>query len=282
MTINLPHHTSFTTTRPAQPRAVGEGALTVTSQPNGRTQIAQLRQAGSTKLVFPQNHSPTLEGIIVNTAGGITGGDRFTLTATAKRDTRLTLTTQAAERAYRAQTGEVGQVTTRLTVKAGAQLNWLPQELILFDHCALQRSLAIDLEVDARLLMVEPIVFGRTAMAEKLHHIRFHDRIRITRNGSPLYLDGMDIVGDAAAHMARPAIANAAKAMASLVWIDPAAASKRDALRKMLPPTAGASLIAPDVLVIRHLASDGFELRRALIPVLDDLTNNSLPISWRL
>ncbi|EBA12151.1 urease accessory protein UreD [Roseobacter sp. CCS2] len=241
-----------------------------------------LRQAGSTKLVFPQSYGPALEGIIVNTAGGITGGDAFTLDVTAKTDTRLTLTTQAAERAYRAQIGEVSRVTTHLTVETGARLNWLPQELILFDRCALRRRLSIDVAIGAQLLMVEPIAFGRAAMSENLHHIQFRDRIRVMRDSKPLYLDGMDITGDAAAHMARAATANGAGAMASLVFIAPDAASQLGTLRKMLPSTAGASLIAEDVLVMRHLAADGFELRRTLIPILDHLTNNSLPISWRL
>ncbi|MEJ8562913.1 urease accessory protein UreD [Yoonia sp. GPGPB17] len=212
----------------------------------------------------------------------MTGGDRYTLQASAHGGTSLTLTTQAAERAYRAQAGEVGHVSTRLSVASGARLHWLPQELILFENCALKRQLEVTLADAAEFLMVEPVVFGRTAMAETLHDIRFNDRIKIMRNGCPLYLDGMDLVGNAAAHIARAGIANGANAMASLVWVSHSAASELNILRKMLPPTAGASLIAEDVLVIRHLASDSFALRRDLIPVLDHLTNNSLPISWRL
>ncbi len=280
--INLPHHSSFVGASPAQPRAVGEGSLTAVRAPSGQTCLQRLRQAGSTKLVFPRTNSAHLEAIVVNTAGGITGGDTFALEATAQSGASLTLTTQAAERAYRAQTGETGEVGTRLRVEADACINWLPQELILFDHCALRRRLEIDLQDSARLLMVEPVVFGRTAMAEELRQVRFQDRIIIRRNDRPLYLDGMDIRGDAAAHLARPAIANGAAAMASLVLVGADAASQLGHLRRMLPQAAGASLIAQDVLVVRHLAADGFELRRDLVPVLDHLTDNSLPISWRL
>ena len=280
--INLSLPSDFASTRPAQPRAVGEGRLSVACAKSGKTQVKDLRQAGSTKLVFPQSHTPAIEAILVNTAGGITGGDRFSLHATAQNGTSLTLTTQAAERAYRAQTGEVGRVTTKLVVEDNACLHWLPQELILFDQCALHRTLDIHLQDGARFLMVEPIVFGRTAMKEELNNIRFQDRIRITRNHRPLYLDGMDMLGDAAAHMARSAIGNGANAMASLVSVAEDAPSQLATLRKMLPPSAGASLIAKDVLVLRHLASDSYVLRRDLIPILHHLTNNSLPISWRL
>ncbi|WP_353647105.1 urease accessory protein UreD [Loktanella sp. 5RATIMAR09] len=248
----------------------------------GRTGLVHLRHAGSSKLVFPRNFNNALEAILVNTAGGITGGDQYTLDAAVRTGGTLTMTTQAAERAYRAQVGEVGCVDSKLTVGADATLNWLPQELILFDHCALRRSLHIDLQGNANLLMVEPIVLGRAAMKETLRQIYFQDRIRVNRDGAPIYIDGMDFSGDAAAHVARRAIADGARAMASLVLVRPDAAAQLDTLRAMLPPTAGASLLADDVLVIRQLAEDSFALRRDLMPILGHLTNNSLPISWRL
>jgi len=103
---------------------------------------------------------------LVNTAGGITGGDTFDLEIDVRDGAKLTLTTQAAERAYRAQNGEIGRVTTRLSVQNDSSMHWLPQELILFDRCALQRRLEVALAPKARLLMVEPVVFGRAAMPE--------------------------------------------------------------------------------------------------------------------
>lgn len=219
---------------------------------------------------------------MVNTAGGITGGDRVSLDIDVLPGATLTITTQAAERAYRAQVGEVGHVRTALTVKQSASLNWLPQELILFDRCALRRRLDIQLAATARLLMVEPVVFGRAAMPEVLRDVMFQDRIRITRNGRPLYIDGMKLEGDATAHLARATIADGAGAMASVVMVAPDAARRLGPVRTMLPCTAGASMLADDVLVIRHLAPDSFELRRTLIPVLELLSDHPLPTSWRL
>ena len=219
---------------------------------------------------------------MVNTAGGITGGDRFTLDVSVEQGARLSITTQAAERAYRAQSGEVGSVTTDIVVQDGGSLNWLPQELILFDRCALRRRLNIELAPKARLLMVEPIVFGRAAMPEVLNDVMFQDRIRITREGRPVYVDGMDLNGDASKHLARPGIANGAGAMASLVMVGPDAKSQLKTVRSLLPQTAGASMLADDILVMRQLATDSFELRRSLIPILNHLTHNTLPLSWRL
>lgn len=246
------------------------------------TRLRDLRQSGSLKLVFPQTYTPDAEAILVNTAGGITGGDQFSLDIKVQTGAALTITTQAAERAYRAQSGETGRVSTDVSVQDGASLNWLPQELILFDRCALRRRLSIDLAPRARLLMVEPVVFGRAAMPEVLRDVMFQDRIRITCARRPLYIDGMDLHGDAAAHLARPAIANGAGAMASVVMVGPDAQSHLRTVRALLPQTAGASMLAEDVLVIRQLATDSFELRRNLIPVLNQLTQNTLPTSWRL
>jgi len=281
-TINASHHIGFDDVRPAQPRAMGSASLRIAADSDGTSRLQKLRHAGSSKLVFPRSHGQAIEVIAVNTAGGITGGDTFTLDAAVGAHGMLTLTTQAAERAYRAQRGETGEVTTRLAVENGASLNWLPQELILFDRCALKRRLDVTLGRDARFLMVEPIVFGRTAMGEKLSSIHFQDRIRITREGRAVYHDGVDMIGNAASRLANRAIAHGAGAMASLVLIRPDAAAQLKKIRNMLPPMAGASLIAEDVMVLRHLAMDGYSLRRDLMSVLNHLTDNSLPISWRL
>lgn len=244
--------------------------------------MKNLRQSGSTKLVFPRTPTPDVEVVMVNTAGGITGGDQFGLNVAVEPGATLTLTTQAAERAYRAQRDEVGTLTTELDVQAGGRLNWLPQELILFERCNLRRKLTVSLQADAQLLLVEPIVFGRTAMGEALHDARFQDRISITRAGEPLYLDGMNLGGDVASLLQRPATAAGATAMASVVMVAPDVAAHFPVVQSALPATAGASLLADDLLVIRLLAADSLELRRVLIPVLERLNNNPLPMSWRL
>ena len=219
---------------------------------------------------------------MVNTAGGITGGDRFEIAAEVVSGTALTLTTQTAERAYRAQPGETGQLSSALRVGPKARLQWLPQETILFDGSSLDRRLDVDLAVDAQLLLVEPLIFGRTEMGEALTQAWFRDHIDIRRDGKPLFLDRTEMTGDIAAHLARPHITNGALAMALIVLVAPEAGTRLDALRCMLPETAGAGLIGPDVLVTRLLAADGFDLRQTLVPVLRFLSNEELPKCWML
>lgn len=230
------------------------------------------------KALFPRS-SGALEAIVINTAGGLTGGDKVALAAEAESGASLSITTQAAERAYRAASG-FATADSVLTAQSGAQINWLPQELILFEGAALRRSLRIELATDARLLMVEPVVFGRAAMGEVLRDVSFHDRIEIYRNGLPLYMDALRLDGDLVAQMAR--LAKGAGAMASLVFVAPQAETHLSAVRAMLPETGGASLLHPDLLALRLVAEDGFELRGALLPILDRLSGDTLPTSWRL
>ena len=192
----------------------GRRRFFVRADQQGVTRVVDLRQSGSLRLVFPQTLHNNVEAIIVNTAGGIAGGNQFRVEARVGLGAAFMFTTLAVERAYRAQIGEVGSVTTALAVGRGARMNWLPQEMILFDRCAMRRRLNIALETDARLLMVEPIVLGRAAMLEQLHNVTFQDWITISRKERPIYLDGMGLHGDAITHLGRTAIADGAGAMA--------------------------------------------------------------------
>ncbi len=219
---------------------------------------------------------------MINTAGGITGGDRFSIAVEAGDASRLTLTTQAAERVYRAQPGQIARMDSRLNVGSGARLNWMPQETILYNNCAFQRRSTADLAADAELLIVEPLVFGRVAMGETLDSAQFMDRIDIRRSGRRLYYDAVKLDGDITAKLARPAVANGAQSMANLIFTAPDAERHLTFIRDALPATGGVSLIGDDLLVMRLLAEDSFVLRKSLLPILERLTDDGLPLCWRL
>ncbi|MGR3593453.1 MAG: urease accessory protein UreD [Limimaricola soesokkakensis] len=259
----------------APPRA--KGALRIEAGAGG---LSLLRQEGALRALFPRK--PHVEAVILNTSGGATGGDRLEIEARATPGGHLRLTTQAAERAYRSSGGPAARIRNRLAAETGARLDWLPQETILYRGCDLDRALTLDLAPGARALLVEPVIFGRALMGEVLDEARFRDRIEIRRDGAPLYLDAMRLEGNVAAHLARPAVANGAGAMASVILAAAEAEAHLAPIRALLPVTAGATLIAPDLLVLRLLAEDGFVLRQTLLPVLDLLTGGTLPASWRL
>jgi len=250
---------------------------------DGQTRLCNLRQSGSLKVLFPRNAGgDQCLAVLVNTAGGITGGDRFTLTAEAGAGSTLAFTTQAAERAYRATADQTGQVRSSLKVQAGARLNWLPQETILFDGSALNRRLDIHLDIDATALIVEPLVFGRTAMGETVQQAHLTDRIEITQGGSPLVLDQIRMDGDIAAQLTHPTITAGGIAMANLLFIDPSAEARLPHIRAMLPATGAASLRSRDVLALRLVAEDSHAMRKTLVPILTALSGTEIPRPWMI
>ena len=248
----------------------------------GRSALDTLYQAGASRILLPRMTGQSLTAVTLNTAGGITGGDSFQLTARAGRDSHLTLTTQAAERLYRSQPGEVAAVSNTVEVGHGARLNWLPQETILFDGCALRRSLTADLAADTRLLLVEPVIFGRTAMGETVHRGLFLDRIHVRRAGKLIFADAVRLEGRIARHLDQPAIAPGARAMATLLYVGEDAERFLAPLRQAMPGIGGASLIREDVLFARLLTPDSYLLRRSLMPVLETLLQSDLPRTWTL
>lgn len=257
------------------PRA--KGALRVTLGAAGRLQ--DFRAEGSLRALFPRR-AGTVEAVMINTAGGITGGDRFAVTAHAGGG-HLTLTTQSAERIYRAATGR-GQVSTELSIADGAALSWLPQEVILFDGGALKRRLRVEMAEGAHLLAVESVILGRAAMGERVCQGQLHDEIIINRAGRALFRDALRLEGDMHAHFARRAVGQGAAGFATVICAAPQVEGKLDAIRAILPKTAAASSPQKDLLLIRMLAADGFALRRALLPVLRALSPHDLPRSWSL
>ena len=263
-------------------RARGILNISAVSAVGDQSRLKNLRQQGSYRAIFPRPIQGTVEAVIINTAGGVTGGDDFSTTITANPQAKISVTTQAAERIYRAPDATAGSMQTRLHAKLGAQLYWLPQETILFEGSRLRRRLDVEVAQGAKFLMVEPLVFGREASGEILQSCSLDDSVCITCEGSPIYVDRIKLNGDIASTLKRPAIANGARSMASVVLVDPMAKALLDGVRALLPSSGGASLLADNILVIRLLCSDSFTLRTALLPILIHLTHNAVPKNWRL
>ncbi|MFN3664217.1 urease accessory protein UreD [Yoonia sp.] len=258
-----------------------QGALHLSAKRRGADSvIADLRQQGALKALFPRSHGAALDAVFLNTAGGLTGGDRMALDIVAQAGAHVVLSSQAAERGYAALDDQIAHVDVTLQVADGGRIDWLPQETILFDCAALNRRMNVDLAGSGQCLIVEPVIFGRVAMGEVVHQLHLTDQWRIRRDGALIFADALRLIGDADALLARPAIAGGAGAMATLLLASPSAAGLAGSLD--LPETAGATLLADDLLLIRLLAADGFTLRRDLIPLIEALSAAPIPRVWRL
>ena len=267
---------------PALQRA--RGLLNISTQKayQTNTRLKNLRQEGSYRASFPRHSKGNIETVIINTAGGVTSGDKFTATITAHESSQISITTQAAERIYRARDTLVGEIQTSLCLQKNAQLYWLPQETILFDGARLKRRLDVDLHSSAKFLMVEPLVFGREASGEKLLSGMLDDRVSISSNGQPIYIDRIKLKDNITDQLMRPAFANNSHAVVSIVLVKPNAKLLLEPVRALLPQKAGASLLNDNILVVRMLAQDSHEMRTATFPILNLITHNTVPKNWRL
>lgn len=266
-------------------RARGSARLDVRAGGDG-TRLERLFQEGSAKVRFTASPLPKapLDAVLINTAGGMTGGDRFDWAVDVGRDARCTVITQACEKVYRTDQ-DPAVVAVRLQVRGDACLDWLPQETIVFDGARLNRTLDVDLEAGARLLAVEAVVLGRRAMGETVRQLDLTDRWRVRREGRLLFADNV-AVSSADVQAADPArgvaLLDGAGAYASVLCVDDAAEALLHGARAVLGPLAGASAFGGK-LFCRILAQDGFALRRTLIPLLVHLRRGRpLPRLWTL
>ena len=265
-------------------RVAGVGALSVALS-QGRTRLARLREEGAAKIRLPKGRREGLEAVLINTAGGLTGGDRLSWEIQAQAGTALTITTQACERAYRSAGGHAA-VTTRITVAEGASFAWLPQETILYDRSALRRSLDISVAPGARALILEPVIVGRKAHGETVERAEFRDRWRVHDCGQLVHAEEFTLGPFVASQMARPVFGNGARAFATALLIGDDAELQLQPLRDIIGAHGGASFWRvgrTGKLLARLIAEDGYALRSRLVPALQLLNGQApLPKLWSL
>jgi urease accessory protein len=246
-------------------RAVGRIALSVKAA-EGVSRRARVHEAGMLRVRFP--HAETggvLDAVIINTAGGMTGGDRCSIDINVEAGAAATVTAAAAEKIYRSL-GPDAEIKVRLDVGRGGLLAWLPQETILFDRARLHRTIEVALERDARLLLAETVVFGRTASGETPRAGHFFDRWRVRVDGVLLFAETIRLDGAIADKLAERAIGGGAVALGSLIAI-PGNDETVAAIRaRSFVGDVGVSAWN-GLAVVRLVAANGAALRRDLIGV---------------
>jgi urease accessory protein len=244
---------------------------------SGVSRLRDLYQTGSSKVLLPNTFGAPPEAVLINTAGGLTGGDRVSYKAEAGDQSTLTMTTQTAERLYRSE-GAAALQETSLQVGSGAMLEWLPQETIIFERAHLRRSLTAELAHDARFLALESVVLGRAAMGESPEAFELWDRWRVNRGGQLVFADNLALT---------PPLPRCAatlghtRAFATLLYVAPDAEARLDELRMMLPDT-GAASAWNGFITARFLAEDPTALRSALMRILTEFRGRDLPRPWTM
>jgi urease accessory protein len=263
-------------------RAVGELRVVV-KRFGSETVLDDLRQAGCLKARFPRRVAPGwIDVVMLNSGGGVAGGDRLNVSIAAGPGSQATIAAQAAERYYRIRSTDApSRVNAHLTVNPGGALEWLPQETILFDQSALERRLEVDLADDARFLGLETVVFGRQAMGERVRQGWLRDLILIRRNNELLLHDAIRIDGAIDAKLQNTAVAAGARVVATIVYVVPDAAQKLDAVRLALAGVEAAASVWNGLLLARILGPDSDTVRRTVVAVLSVLREDRpLPRVW--
>ena len=275
-------------------RARGTARIAVERR-DGRSRLADLHQSGCLRLRLPRTGDPAPVGTLINTAGGLTGGDRLAIEARVGDGAALTLTTQSAEKLYRAGDGHAG-VDVSLSVGSGGRLAWLPRETILFEGSALRRTLHLDAAPDARVLLVEAWVAGREAMGESLARCDVLDRWRVRVGGALVHAEALRLPPDDTARwLAAPGGWAGVRALATVLLIAPEApvlvpaartiagdAGAVDAWDAAPAPRLVARLAAPNhIALYRRLARLLALLNREGLGLgMGDDPRQALPLTW--
>src|SRR5579864_4962585 len=246
-------------------RADGCGRVILIGSENG-TQIGDLFERSPIRIMFPRTeHRAVQEAVLINTAGGIAGGDQLECSVTALPQASIAVTSQAAEKVYRALY-EPARVSTRLKAQQSAKLAWLPQETIVFNRARLHRTTEIELFSGAELLAIEWLVMGRAAHGEVVTGGNITDSWRVKKDGRLIWADSFRITDEIFQHLKTKALLSNCNAIATLIYFGLDLDKRLDFLREIIPSlgcTCAATLVS-GLLVVRFAAKESSDLKRAL------------------
>jgi urease accessory protein len=246
-------------------RADGCGRLVLSGSENG-TRIEDIFERSPTRIMFPRTGSrPVKEAVIINTGGGVAGGDRLECSVNALPGASIAVTSQAAEKVYRALY-DPARVATRLKAGESARLAWLPQETIVFNGARIHRTTEIELFSGAELLALEWLVLGRAAHGETVVGGSVIDGWRVKRDGQLVWADSLRITDGTFVHLSRKALLSSCNAIATLIYFGPDLEKRLDFLRQIISCLGCecAVTLVSGLIVARFAANQSSDLKLAL------------------
>jgi urease accessory protein len=247
-------------------------ARIVLSGSDRRTRIVDIFERSPLRVMFPRVGAEVEEAVLINTAGGIAGGDELESVLSAQADASIRVTTQAAEKVYRALS-QPARITTNLRVGNAAKLAWLPQETILFNGGRLIRKMEIDVSSGAEVLALEWLVLGRALNGEEVHGGHITDSWRVRQDGRLIWADSFRITDRAFPNIRRHALLGNCIAIATLIYYGAQLESSLDHFRdilRLLGCYSGASAVG-GLIITRFAAHSAFDLRCALRGFLENV-----------
>jgi urease accessory protein len=259
-------------------RANGVGRIVLTGSERG-TRIVDVYQKFPIGLVFPRIGDDLVkEAVIINSSGGTAGGDRLEIEVVALNNASVVVTTQAAEKIYKAL-DRPARVATKLKACGTAKLAWLPQETIVFNQARIRRQTEIDLCSGAELIALEWLVLGRAARGEEVVSGHISDSWRIKRDGHLIWADGFRVSDEVFAPLHRKALLSNWKAIGTLIYFGPSLDTRLRSLREMAASLDChcAATIVGAIIIVRVAAGAGSDLRRGLRSLLEQFSRELGP-----
>ena len=142
------------------------------------------------------NSHDRLQAVLINTSGGLTGGDDMCLKIDIGEKAKVSFTTQACEKFYKSTETEFCHIDNELNIAANASALWLPQESILFRNSHVRRKLRVNLAKNAQVMLAETLIFGRSSSGEIYDKGRLHDDWDITYDGQLIHSERLRINGE--------------------------------------------------------------------------------------
>jgi urease accessory protein len=254
-------------------RAEGAGRIVLSGSETG-TRVMDIFQRAPIRIMFPRTTGAAVEeAVLINTAGGIAGGDRLQFDVTARPNASIAVTSQAAEKIYRAL-DEPARIATSLKACEAAKLAWLPQETIVFNRGRLSRETEIDVSSGAELLALEWLVLGRAALGEEVVGGHISDSWRVKKDGRLIWADSFRATDETFPHLHRKALLSNCKAVATLIYFGPRLDARLEFLRDIVA-SLGCHCAATSVgglIIVRFAARVSSDLRRALQRILQQFS----------
>ena len=246
-------------------RADGCGRVVLIGSENG-TRIEDVFERSPIRIMFPRTGScPVEEAVLINTGGGVAGGDRLECSVAALPGASIAVTSQAAEKVYRAL-HEPARVATTLKARESAKLAWLPQETIVFNRARFHRTTEVELFAGAEFLALEWLVLGRAAHGEVVDGGNITDSWRVKRDGRLIWADSLRITDKIFPRLKTKALLSNCNAVATLVYFGSDLDKRLDFLREIIPSLGCncAATLVSGLIVVRFAAKESSDLKLAL------------------
>ena len=166
----------------------------------GRNVLAQNLHKGPLrvqKALYPEGDA-VCQILMLHPPAGIAGGDQLRIRVDVSENAHAQLTTPGAGKWYKARGADQALATQdiSLNVAAGGKLEWLPQEVIVFDQAQARATTTISLAEGARAIGWDILCLGRQASGEDFNTGSFRQRLRLQRpDGTPLWQEAMHLQG---------------------------------------------------------------------------------------